>query len=390
MNTWLFSGSSSTAATYPEAAANFANSSIGVTPIIRKSALGGQNSAWMANNLAAAVATYRPAIVVIQGAPNDSSSGSAGLPAGGTAVNIRRCVSIARAAGAIPVLTTATPVTSVAYDQTKMSANNAMIRALGDELDVLVVDLATILANRTDYLGSDGIHLNPTGELIAGSCVAAAILGQVNPYPPSTYTVTTADTFDRADANIDGQTTSTGAKTWSSPAILPAVAGAVVIGTVGNALRRTAGTGVSERGLALVDSGSSLPEVTATLKTMPSTLSAASGGIVIAATADGHQFAYIAQRRDTSTPGLSLYQVTSNGGGVGTALGFTTEIVPVSGGVIRCVKNAGGTVSVYLNGVLAFTTSALAPALLSATYVGFYFGGGAAHEWENLSVATPA
>lgn len=191
---WVFAGTSSSSTTqgYGLAVGAAANTLVGVTPTIERIGVAGHPSNQALSALRTRIATGKlAAVVFVQMTPNDGRVNGQGIPQATTAANYRKMVALVRAAGSVPVLTTATPIDIAQYNSANhtaetvatQAANNQMLRNLATELGEMLVDLFATFQYRSGFL-ADGLHLNASGDAIAGAVVASKVLGFPDPYPP--------------------------------------------------------------------------------------------------------------------------------------------------------------------------------------------------------------
>lgn len=341
---WVFAGtsSSSTSQGYGLAVGDAVDDLVGFTPTIERIGVAGQTSNQALSALRARIATGVPiAVALIQMTPNDGRVNGQGISQTTTAANYRKMYALARAAGAIVVLTTATPIDIAQYGSANYTtatvatqlANNQMLRDLAaeDGVDAILVDLYDTFQYRTGFL-ADGLHLNSAGDVIAGAVVAAKVLGFPDPYPPEQpWETVIADDFNRANGALGS--TSTGSVAWAETSATPPY-------IESNRMRAN-----NNGQLASVATGVSTFEVSASIIAGSQTRA----GVIIAV--DANNYLYWGTPSNTSA---RLYKTIA--GGTATQIGQSNTIAWADGqSHALAARVQGNTIRLYIDGVLVET-----------------------------------
>lgn len=132
--------------------------------------------------------SYTPDVVVIEGGTNDLKD-NIFTNYDDTISNLRQMIKIAKGQGAIPMVTTITPLSTTLnippeWSNTtwqRVAPLNARIRQMAAEEDVMLIDNFDSFSNDTTLLG-DGIHPNDDGSERMASTALNTVLGAFSLY----------------------------------------------------------------------------------------------------------------------------------------------------------------------------------------------------------------
>lgn len=176
------------------------------------------------------------------------------------------------------------------------------------------------------------------------------------------------DDFNRPDGPLAGTITTSGAKTWTAPEAVKIVSGRVSM------------AGVTVSAPATVSASGNDYEVQATLAAVGSTGATAGGGLLVRS-APSKGFIWLSTRISGSTVG---YQFWQNSGSANTAIGTQYPVQAQAGDVLK-IRAKGGTLTAWVNGVLACTATT---DITTGVGVGFMsHEQGTESRWDGFSAA---
>lgn len=147
--------------------------------------VGGNLTSDMLNRLPSLISTHKPDVIVIETSINDTRKEFDPYDYNTTLTNLRKMIKLTKQAGAIPLLTTATPidpnVNTTSYDITswrKIYQLNAKVRKLASEEEIRLIENFNSFSNNTSgLLIYDLIHPNDAGFKIISDNAFNAITG---------------------------------------------------------------------------------------------------------------------------------------------------------------------------------------------------------------------
>lgn len=169
---------------------------------------------------------------------------------------------------------------------------------------------------------------------------------------PSNTVVLPADDFNRADGDLNGQTTSTGSKTWR----VTDSAGATVTDGVVRTVSATAGApNISSTRTAVIDLGAANHTVEVTLSARTAAAASTGGGLFARAGTDGSGY-FLSVRVNASTQGYALYRQDGGASPTSTLLVQSTTTLPAVGDRLR-MECVGSSIVCKVNGTTVFSVS---------------------------------
>jgi lysophospholipase L1-like esterase len=156
---------------------------IGDYQVINAGVSGNMNSEMLAR-LPDLLTTHNPDMVVIEASINDSRKDRSVTP-DQTKIDVRKMIKLVKEKGAIPLLTTGTPIdpslNTTSRDVTswhKIIQMNARMKQLSNEEGVRLIDNFTAFNNDLSLLDADGVHPNDTGAQMMADTAYNTITGR--------------------------------------------------------------------------------------------------------------------------------------------------------------------------------------------------------------------
>ncbi len=166
-------GSGSSTGGYPTKLKTILDSQCGASAVVNAGHKG-ENTSYGAERIASELAAHPTAqyILILEGT-NDPLFG---LSVGVTRFNLETMVNQSRAAGVTPILATLTPDSRELGKRKNIeSVYNPMIKSLGSDMGVTVVDMWSVVADNWGAWNYDGIHPNDAGYTAMAQAWATAI-----------------------------------------------------------------------------------------------------------------------------------------------------------------------------------------------------------------------
>lgn len=145
----------------------------------------GNTTADMLGRLPALITDNTPDVVLIECSVNDCKD-TTFISFDATLSNLRKMIKLCKQAGAVPLITTATPIgPGINYPADGWSQNswrrlyplNARVRQLAAEEGIILIDNANAFDNNLDLLNGDQIHPNDAGAQVMADTALKAVLG---------------------------------------------------------------------------------------------------------------------------------------------------------------------------------------------------------------------
>lgn len=359
-------GATSAATAYPAMIGKYVTEALGETYTAVAAGVSSDTTAMMLARLPALLDAHKPAYVTIEASVNDSRVDKDISPPI-TVQKLRDTIAKVRLAKATPILITAGWFDPVVFNSASYSAasvikaevTNALVRALGVELNVPVVDIWNTMPKTTAML-ADGLHPNNAGHALWGKAIATAIT-QSPRLPTNAFVY---DDFQRAD---------------SSTTLGSAIIGGVwepAVGTWGVTSGGARSVSGVDDDIALINAGVANVAVNTICKKGSSNFDV---GLVVRATDKDNL--YLARYPENGS--TILYKKVA---GVYTSIGTATGPALYSGDNVTLKAN-GSTLTLARNGTTVLTvTDTTHP---TATKIGMRWKVGTTQYWDAMWAVAP-